>query len=195
MRSTSRRRLLAPIVLTVAVVGGPVHLASVAAGASAPPQASADTAVTVDIRDNVFAPKRVEIVSGTTIRWVNHGRSRHNIVPNRGSDFGSSIPPDERYEFTFSTPGKYAYYCSLHGAPGVGQHGTVVVVDSSAAHDDRSASSTRRRGGTLRVPDDFPTIQQAVDATKPGALVLVAPGVYHEAITVGPKNHDIVIRG
>ena len=49
--------------------------------------------------------------------------------------------------------------------------------------------------GTIRVPKDEPTIQLAVDAAKPGTLVLVAPGVYNEAVTVGPKHHDIVIRG
>ena len=194
MTAVLRRGCVVLMVLTAAVVGGVDHLAPVPAGAAASSQTPSDT-VTVDVRDNVFAPKRVEIVPGTTVRWVNHGRSRHNVVPNRGSDFGSNIPADGRYEFTFSEPGTYAYYCSLHGAPGVGQRGTVVVVDPAAAHEDRSTSNARRRGGTLRVPDDFPTIQQAVDAAKPGALVLVAPGVYHEAITVGPKQHDIVIRG
>jgi len=48
---------------------------------------------------------------------------------------------------------------------------------------------------TIRVPKDQPTIQLAVDAAKPGTLVLVAPGVYNEGVTVGPKHHDIVIRG
>lgn len=36
----------------------------------------------------------------------------------------------------------------------------------------------------LRVPDDYPTIQQAVDAAGPGDVILVADGVYHEQVTV-----------
>jgi hypothetical protein len=39
-------------------------------------------------------------------------------------------------------------------------------------------------GDTVLVPQDAPTIQQAVDAAEPGGLVLVSPGVYREAVTV-----------
>ena len=36
----------------------------------------------------------------------------------------------------------------------------------------------------IQVPIDKPTIQAAVDAAQAGDLVLVAPGVYHEAVRV-----------
>lgn len=48
-------------------------------------------------------------------------------------------------------------------------------------------------GDTLLVPDDYPTIQAAVDASRPGDLVLIEPGVYRESVTV--TTNDIVIRG
>jgi hypothetical protein len=71
--------------------------------------------------------------------------------------------------------------------------------------DDTSASPTTEapdggggEGGdgsyeTLRVPEDFDTIQAAVDAAEPGDLVLIAPGTYEEAVDV--TTDDLTIRG
>lgn len=57
------------------------------------------------------------------------------------------------------------------------------VVDTTAAGGD----------GVLRVPDDFDTIQAAVDAAAPGDLVLIGPGTYNEAVDVVTDN--LTIRG
>lgn len=45
----------------------------------------------------------------------------------------------------------------------------------------------------LRVPEDYPTIHAAVDAAKPYALISIAPGIYHEVVTVHTAN--LTIRG
>ncbi|MDQ4108755.1 MAG: right-handed parallel beta-helix repeat-containing protein [Actinomycetota bacterium] len=57
--------------------------------------------------------------------------------------------------------------------------------------------------GTVRVPQDAPTIQQAVDRAEPGGLVLVAAGVYREAVVVttpyltirGMDRNDTILEG
>ena len=36
----------------------------------------------------------------------------------------------------------------------------------------------------IHVPGDYPTIQEAIDAANPGDIVMVAPGVYYEEITL-----------
>ena len=48
-------------------------------------------------------------------------------------------------------------------------------------------------GGEIRVPDDAPTIQAAVEAAEPGGLVLISPGVYEEAVVV--RTPFLTIRG
>ena len=58
---------------------------------------------------------------------------------------------------------------------------------------DAPITSSTQKAGTLRVPADFPTIQDAVDAAKPGSLILIAPGVYNEGVTV--ETEDLTIRG
>jgi parallel beta-helix repeat protein len=50
-------------------------------------------------------------------------------------------------------------------------------------------------GRVLRVPASYRTIQAAVDAARPGDLVLIAPGVYDESVTVAAGHGDIVLRG
>ena len=47
--------------------------------------------------------------------------------------------------------------------------------------------------GIIHVPADYSTIQAAVNAARPGDLVLISPGIYHEAVHV--TSPDITIRG
>ena len=46
------------------------------------------------------------------------------------------------------------------------------------------------RAATLIVPDDYPTIQAAIDAASPGDTILVRPGTYFENLTL---NKPIVL--
>lgn len=76
----------------------------------------------------------------------------------------------------------------------------LVLVLGACSGDDSSdgkgAATTEAEGGegaTLRVPGDHDTIQAAVDAAAPGDLILVAPGVYEEAVNV--TTDHLTIRG
>jgi plastocyanin len=157
--------------------------------------------VEVTVKDNHFTPSAIRVNPGTAIAWTNDGRSPHDIVaadPKQdfGGEFGvdsEHFKPDDDYEFSFAAPGVYRYFCSLHGSKNKGMIGEVVVGDVDANTGKLLASGSKRRSGTLRVPNDYLTIQAAVDSAKPGGLVLVSPGVYKEAVTV--TTADIVIRG
>jgi plastocyanin len=83
---------------------------------------------TVATGDNFFKPKKLTITVGSTVKWKNTGRSLHNVVPNKGKAFGvARLSPGKSYKYTFTSPGKFKYYCSFHGAPNTGQHGTIIV--------------------------------------------------------------------
>src|SRR5215469_18007027 len=51
------------------------------------------------------------------------------------------------------------------------------------------------RGQTtvLRVPENYATVQAAVNAARVGDMISIAPGIYHEAVTV--RTSGLTIRG
>lgn len=48
-------------------------------------------------------------------------------------------------------------------------------------------------GRTLRVPEEYPTVTDAVKAAAPGDMISIAPGTYREAVVV--KTPNLTIRG
>lgn len=68
----------------------------------------------------------------------------------------------------------------LAGAVGVG--GTVV-----------GRASGRQSTDTLVVPEEYPTIQEAVDAAAADSLILVEPGVYDETVMI--RTPGVTLRG
>lgn len=62
-----------------------------------------------------------------------------------------------------------------------------------SAGSDTTAEAADGGDGVLRVPEEYDTIQAAVDATSAGDLVLIAPGVYNEAVDI--TTDEITIRG
>ncbi|MEU5980032.1 right-handed parallel beta-helix repeat-containing protein [Streptomyces sp. NPDC047315] len=81
----------------------------------------------------------------------------------------------------------------------------VVGCGGGGGDDDGSDRGRRPEGAqvTIRVPDDAPTITDAVSLARPGDLVLVAPGVYHESVKIdtarvtlrGESRGEVVIDG
>lgn len=65
--------------------------------------------------------------------------------------------------------------------------------DSESGGDSNNADSGSDSTMTIAVPADQPTIQDAVDAAKPGALILISPGVYNEDVDV--ITDDLTLRG
>jgi plastocyanin len=75
------------------------------------PALAEDVAVKID--NFTFGPKELKVKAGTTVTWTNKDDIPHTIVsPN---NFRSKVlDTDGAYAFTFTTPGTYTYFCSLH---------------------------------------------------------------------------------
>jgi hypothetical protein len=65
--------------------------------------------------------------------------------------------------------------------------------DETTTPEEPSGAEGADEDGVLNVPDEYATIQEAVDTAVAGDLVLIAPGVYNEAVDV--TTDEITIRG
>lgn len=93
---------------------------------------TAEPDVRVDVRDNSFNAKYIEVKAGTPITFANRGRTEHNVIPVEDGAFATieadDLEPGEEQTLTFAAPGDYAYYCSLHGTKTKGMVGAFRVV-------------------------------------------------------------------
>jgi plastocyanin len=73
------------------------------------------SARTIDIRNFAFAPSTLTIPVGTQVVWINRDDEPH-LIASAGGQFASShaLDTSDSYVVTFSKPGTYAYYCSIH---------------------------------------------------------------------------------
>lgn len=69
-------------------------------------------------------------------------------------------------------------------APGSYTLRLTVTDGSLSASDDVVVTVLATHATVLRVPQDYPTIQGAIDAAPPRSLVLVSPGTYVETVTI-----------
>lgn len=154
-----------------------------------------DGEATVSTIDNVFDPGIVRVRPGATVEWTVDGRSAHTVDADDGSWSSGNLDPGEAFEHRFDEPGVFAFHCRYHGRPGSGMAGTIVVGDVPLPGGGSPEREPLPAGpaGAVRVPQDAATIQEAVDAARPGGSVLISPGVYREAVVV--TTPYLTIRG
>lgn len=69
---------------------------------------------TITIDNFTFGPMAVTIPVGGTVTWVNGDDVPHTVRAVDGSFHSKPLDTDERFSFTFSKPGVYNYFCSIH---------------------------------------------------------------------------------
>jgi plastocyanin len=72
-------------------------------------------AVTVKIDNFAFDAPTVTVAPGATVTWVNDDDDPHTVVAEDGRSFRSrTLDTGDTFSFTFTSPGTFAYFCSVH---------------------------------------------------------------------------------
>lgn len=98
------RRLMAGLALLTLAAPGP------APARIAPPPAGR----VISISNFSFGDMSVAVPAGATVTWVNDDDTPHTVRAVDGSFHSKALDTGERYAFTFTRPGVYSYFCSLH---------------------------------------------------------------------------------
>ena len=107
MRSVSMKVFFAACVLGIAwLVAG---VGRVTASAQSKPET-----IEVKIDNFTFGPAELTIKAGTTVRWTNRDDIPHTVVSPDKVFKSKVLDTDDQFSFTFSTPGTFPYFCSIH---------------------------------------------------------------------------------
>jgi plastocyanin len=94
------------------VFGAALLGAALAAAGLAPVVAAGDTTVKID--NFTFGPEQITVKVGTTVTWVNEDDIPHTVVASGKAFRSKALDTDDKFSFTFTAPGSYEYFCSLH---------------------------------------------------------------------------------
>ncbi len=113
--------LLAPHAVSKAPTVHPNGFISILSGSSTP-----GTLIT-------FSPQNVTVVIGknNTVEWTNNDNAVHTVTSRPGdpASFNSgTLSPGQTFTYTFTIPGVYNYYCTIHDW----MHGTVTVLAANS---------------------------------------------------------------
>src|SRR5438132_5987581 len=73
---------------------------------------AANTEVQID--QFAFIPQRITVKAGTTVTWINEDDVPHTIVSSSKVFKSKALDTADKFSFTFTTPGTYDYFCSVH---------------------------------------------------------------------------------
>ena len=88
-------------------------------------QGIAVTGVThVNMQNVAFQYATLQVRVGTTVTWTNQDSVPHSVTFNNGMKDSGLLNQGQSFSYTFTTPGTYPYYCTVHPS----MVGTVNVV-------------------------------------------------------------------
>lgn len=72
------------------------------------PSSAAGVEVTID--DGGYSPSTLTVIAGTTVTWVNRGKSAHTVTHDGNTWDSGGLAPGRSFSYLVTTPGTYTYH-------------------------------------------------------------------------------------
>jgi plastocyanin len=125
---------------------------------------AAATEVPVSIVSRAYQPAELMVEAGQTVIWTNRGFGPHTVTAAGGEFDSGRLNAGERFKVTFTTPGAFAYACTIHPS----MHGKVSVL-APGSLPAGALKLTLAKARTAHGPLTLVRVQ----APRPGASVLL----------------------
>lgn len=89
-----------------------------------------------------FFPDNISIPVGSTIRWQNKSDIPHDATARNGAFKSEQLSKGGTFEFTFSTPGDFEYFCSVSGHEEAGMKALVKVTGGATTPSTAATTTT-----------------------------------------------------
>jgi PGF-CTERM protein len=90
----------------------------------------------VDIEGFAFQPATLTVLPGTTVTWTNQDNAPHTVTSTDGKFDSGSLSKGQEFNFNFTQPGVYDYYCKIHPS----MRGRIEVISARAAESPATES-------------------------------------------------------
>nr|WP_206441024.1 cupredoxin family copper-binding protein [Streptomyces scabichelini] len=177
------------------------------------PGSSAAATYRVAMKGYAYGPAALTVPVGSTVTWTNQDTAPHDVKTTSGpvSIHSPMLNKGQSWSFTFTTPGSYGYYCTVH--PDMTARIVVRAAATSAApsHAHSGAAgrhetdSGQRPAPSPRVPSTRPVTKSpspaksappsASPTSSAAAAVPAAPQSVEPASSARPLNGLLVLTG
>ena len=105
--------------------------------ASVLPAAARAAELTATIDNFTFTPQKLTVKVGDTVTWTNGDDIPHTVT-STGHFRSKALDTGDKFTYTFTTPGTFQYFCSLHPQ----MQGSVVVEGATGDNGATADSAT-----------------------------------------------------
>ncbi len=111
------------LAVAICAVAAPSDAGTTSARAERSVAVAAQTGPQIEIAKHKFSRPTLTVPAGTTVSWLNRDEDVHTVVSTNQAFKSEGLETGDRYSYTFTKPGVYQYFCTLHPL----MMGTIIV--------------------------------------------------------------------